>query len=203
MVMPLLASLPGLRPYLLSVRFCQRVSKPTHISIVIVFSAKLQRPASVCKQTQLDIHSTKKMTFNGILLENTLLCARSERHTSPPQWRVEVGDLLIEMPKSYCFKLSKHSGPKKMTHSNNKQGNVYALNIQLSTSEWPFFLWFLHLMDQLATLRRLWERMGTKKKNTAELKEVAAFSYADVTVGRSTGVCKWTLLSSLESHSKQ
>lgn len=44
---------------------------------------------------------------------------------------------------------------------------------------------------------------GHQKKNTAELKEVAAFSYPDVTVGSSTGVCKWTLLSSLESHSKQ
>lgn len=153
--MPFLASLPGLRPYLLSVRFCQRVSKPTHISIIIVSSAKLQRPASVCKQTQLDIHSTKKMTFNSILLENTLLCTHSERPTSPLQWWVEVEAIVL----SYQNTLD----PRKW-HAAIISKEMCVHKIYSWAHRSGPFLWFLHLMDQLATLRRLWERMGTKKK---------------------------------------
>lgn len=139
-VMPTLTPRLSLLPYLLSDRFCQRVSKPTHISILIVFSAKLQHPACVCKQTQLDIHSTKKMTFNSILFKNTLLCARCERPASCLHRRVDVGEIFwLRCQKAIVF-LSYQNTLYDLTHrsiSSNKLGNVCVHKI-----EWNLFFFF-------------------------------------------------------------
>lgn len=110
MVILSLASLPGLLPYLLSVRFRQRVSKPTHISILIVSAAKLQHPASVCKQTQLDIHSTKKMIL--IVFCSRILCSALVLNVPPhprtDEWKWEISWLRSQ--KAIVFpELSKHS----------------------------------------------------------------------------------------------